>query len=319
MHKNNAAGILLGLGCGDALGRPVEFTSASRIERTHGTIDEMLGDGTHGKPAGTVTDDTELAVCIAESLHTKKEFDPADVADRFLAWYQSEPFDVGLMTAESLRRIDRGERWDEAGRIVWEARPEGQNAGNGSVMRCAPYAIAFADRPDRLADVSRSSSAITHADPRCTAGCAILNRTLAGLAAEEPDPLQTALDELEADTPDELLEALRVVPEAVDPGDLQSSGYVVHTLQSALYHGLTADTAKAGIVEAVAMGRDTDTVGAVTGAVVDARFGATALPDDWVEALRFDDDRRSMPAWWPDDRPAEAVLREFASDLTTNQ
>jgi ADP-ribosyl-[dinitrogen reductase] hydrolase len=275
----------------------------------------MLGGGTHKKPAGTVTDDTELALCIAQSLIKHNGFEPADVAERFVAWYDSNPFDVGLMTADTLRRLKRGDDWDTAGQAVWESRPEGQNAGNGSVMRCAPYAIAFQDEPERLREVSRMSSAITHADPRCTYGCAVLNQTLAGLLTDDPDPLKTALEDVAGDAPRELLDALRPIPDDIEPATLQSSGYVIHTLQTGLYHGLTAADPRDGIVEAVNMGRDTDTVGAVTGAVVGARFGGTALPDDWCKELRIDTEHRTDPEWWPTAEPTAAALEQLAQQL----
>lgn len=75
-------GCLLGLACGDALGRPVEFVDADRIAATHGRVTEMLSDGTPGQPRGTITDDTEMALCIARSLVTNGKFDGADVAER---------------------------------------------------------------------------------------------------------------------------------------------------------------------------------------------------------------------------------------------
>lgn len=288
--RDRAEGILLGLACGDALGRPVEFKSSAQIEREYGRVEEMLGGGTHNKPAGTVTDDTDMALCIARSLIECGGFEPTDVADRFVQWYESGPFDIGLMTSDSLRRIRDGVSWETAGKEVWQSRAEGSNAGNGSVMRCAPYAIAFADQPEMLVDVSRTSSAITHADPRCTFGCAVLNRTLAGLLSGKDEPLQTALDDLRSEAPGELVDALRFIPDNVPASGLKSSGYVVHTLQSALYHGLTASTPKEGICDAVNMGQDTDTVGAVTGAIVGARYGASEIPESWVNTLSVDDE-----------------------------
>ncbi|WP_255197211.1 ADP-ribosylglycohydrolase family protein [Halorarius litoreus] len=290
MDTERAAGILLGLACGDALGRPVEFRSAASIERAHGTVREMLGHGTHGQPAGTITDDTELALCLARSLVELSRFDPDDIGQRFVDWLESGPFDVGLMTADAIRHIRDGTAPETAGRRVWEARSEGSNAGNGSVMRCAPHAIAYADHADRLAEVSERSSTITHADPRCTAGCAVLNLTLAGLARDDADPLTAALDRVDA--PGELHDALVTLP--TRPSTLRSSGYVVHTLQTALYHGLTAESAEEGIVAAVNMGEDTDTVGAVTGAVVGARFGASDLPDRWVETVGHTTELREL-------------------------
>jgi ADP-ribosyl-[dinitrogen reductase] hydrolase len=282
--------VLLGLACGDALGRPLEFKSADRIEREHGRVTEMLGDGTHGKPAGTVTDDTDLALCIARSLVERGAFDGQDVADRFQAWYDAGPFDVGLMTADAIETYSSGTSWRDTGREVWQHRAEGENAGNGSVMRCAPYAIAFAEDFDTLTEVSERSSSITHYDPRCTYGCAVLNCTIAGYLRGEDDPLGGALDHVQRDAPEELLQTLRLVPEHVADEQLQTTGYVIHTLQTALYDALTADSAEEAIVSAVNRGGDTDTVGAVTGAIAGARFGADALPDRWLETVEYRED-----------------------------
>ncbi|MFC7020210.1 MULTISPECIES: ADP-ribosylglycohydrolase family protein [Haloarcula] len=289
MDSESAAGVLLGLACGDALGRPVEFKSASAIDREYGTLTEMVGYGTHNKPAGTVTDDTDLALCVARSLVEAGGFDGQDVADRFQGWYESGPFDIGLMTADAISEYEQGTSWRDAGRDVWQRRPEGSNAGNGSVMRCAPHALAYGDDPDTLVDVSRQSSAITHYDPRCTYGCAVLNLTIAGYRRDESDPLSDALDRVRGDAPDELVETLRLVPDVVDSSQLETTGYVVHTLQTALYDALTAKSAKEAIVTAVNRGGDTDTVGAVTGALAGARFGAGALPAEWLDTVEYRD------------------------------
>ncbi|WP_435358904.1 ADP-ribosylglycohydrolase family protein [Haloarchaeobius sp. DFWS5] len=289
--NDRAAGALLGLACGDALGRPVEFRTPTSIETEHGRLTDMVGHGTHNQPAGTVTDDTDMALCIARSLVESGGFDGRDVADRFLSWYESGPFDIGGMTARSIRAYRDGTPWDEAGRQVWEASAEGTNAGNGSVMRCAPHAIAYAEDFDRLATVSRESSAITHADPRCTWGCVLTNLTIAALVRGDDDPLGTALDRVRTDAPDELVSAAESVHSAAESvqtasaAELQNSGYVVTTVQAGLFHGLRADSAEDAIVDAVAMGGDADTLGAVAGAVAGARFGASALPERWLDAM----------------------------------
>ena len=285
MNLDRTRGVLLGLACGDALGRPVEFSSASEISAAHGQLDEMVGHGTWNQPAGTITDDTEQALCIARSLVDHQAFDPADVAERFVAWYDSGPFDIGRMTMRSLSRLKHGDEWDEAGEHVWEQSREGQNAGNGSVMRCPPLAIPYATDWDRLVEVSRQSSQITHADPRCTDGCAILNLTVAGILEDADTPLQDALDYVGADAPDELVTALRPLVRGDSPGTLETSGYVVHSLQTALHDGLFADSAEEAIVTAVNRGGDTDTIGAIAGAVAGARFGASQLPDRWLAAM----------------------------------
>lgn len=285
MDFDRARGVLLGLACGDALGRPVEFDSASAITAEYGELDEMVGYGTWNQPAGTITDDTEQALCIARSLVEHQGFDPADIADRFVAWYESDPFDIGRMTLRALSRLEKGGTWDEAGERVWENSPEGQNAGNGSVMRCPPLAIPYASDWERLVEVSRQSSLITHADPRCTYGCAVLNLTVAGLLDDADTPLQDALDYVADDAPDELVTALAPIADGDSPGTLETSGYVVHSLQTALHDGLRADSAEEAIVTAVNRGGDTDTIGAIAGAVAGARFGASQLPDRWLSTI----------------------------------
>ena len=283
MDSDHARGILLGLACGDALGRPVEFTSGP-IEGDK-QVTTMLGNGTHGQPAGTVTDDTDMALCIARSLADRETFDPDDIASRFLKWYHDGPFDIGLMTVDALRQLKSGTPWHEAGRQVWEHRSERQNAGNGSVMRCASLALAYQDS-ESLIHASRQSSAITHYDPRCQYGCAVLNLTLRNLLDGHDTPLRAALAHVKDDAPEELVTALTGVPDAIDPTDLSANGYVVSTLQTALYHGLTAESTREAIITAVNMGGDADTIGAITGALAGARYGATDLPDEWQSDLR---------------------------------
>ncbi|AFZ73804.1 ADP-ribosylglycohydrolase family protein [Natronobacterium gregoryi] len=294
MDSDRARGVLVGLACGDALGRPVEFDTASAISAEHGVLDEMVGYGTWNQPAGTITDDTEQALCIARSLIQQQEFDPTDIADRFVAWYESDPFDIGRMTLRALSRLDKGATWDEAGQQVWEDSPEGSNAGNGSVMRCLPLAIPYATEWERLVEVSRQSSQITHADPRCTYGCAILNLTVAGLLDDAGTPLQDALDYVAADAPDELTTALEPIAGGNSPGALEMSGYVVHSLQTALHDGLRAGSAEEAIVTAVNRGGDTDTIGAIAGAVAGARFGASRVPDRWLSAIDETDELESL-------------------------
>jgi ADP-ribosyl-[dinitrogen reductase] hydrolase len=285
--ESRSVGCLLGLACGDALGRPVEFQSSIAISEEYGRVTEMYGDGTHGKPAGTVTDDTDLALGIAHSLVECGEFNGADVAQRFAEWYESDPFDVGLMTADAISRLQSGESWREAGQRVWESRAEGSNAGNGSLMRCAPHALAFHDDHARLAEVAAASSKITHADPRCVEGCVALTRVIAELLdGADPEAAATAALSLAADrdAPREIRTALANAPDR-DDATLETTGYVVHTLETGLHEGLTASSAEDGIVSAVSRGGDADTVGAVAGAVAGARFGADALPDRWLDVL----------------------------------
>lgn len=298
-----AVGCLLGLACGDALGRPVEFQSSTAIADRYGRVDQMYGNGTHGQPAGTVTDDTDLAAALARSLAETGEYDAADAADRYLAWYESDPFDVGATTADALRELRSGADPTDAGRVVWERRPEGRDAGNGSLMRCAPLALAIAD-DDRRDEAAVADSRITHADPRCVESCVayltVIDRLLAGAdaTAAVDAGLSRAADR---DAPRAVRTALA---NATDDraAELETSGYVVHTLETALYDATTAADAEEAIVTAVSRGGDADTLGAVAGAAAGARFGADALPDRWLDVL-----------------DAEAELRELAATLVTRR
>jgi ADP-ribosyl-[dinitrogen reductase] hydrolase len=263
----------------------VEFMTPERIAGVHGRVTTMLGHGTHGQPAGTITDDTEMALRLARSLAECGTFDGADVAERFVAWEASGPFDVGLATRDAIRLLADGTDWTEAGEQVWESRAEGQNAGNGSLMRCVPNALAYRGDPETLTHVSRRSSAITHADPRCTDACVAANHLVASLVAGDDDPLSTTLDALDAaDCEPSVRDVVAGAPER-DAADLQNSGYVVDTLESAVHAALTAADVETAIVEAVNRGGDADTHGAVAGAIAGARFGASALPDRWLDPI----------------------------------
>jgi ADP-ribosyl-[dinitrogen reductase] hydrolase len=296
-RERRAVGCLLGLACGDALGRPVEFQSSTAIADQYGRVDQMYGDGTHGQPAGTVTDDTDLAVALARSLAETGGFDAADAADRYVAWYESDPFDVGAATADALRELRDGTDPSEAGRVVWERRPEGQNAGNGSLMRCAPLAIALSDDDER-AEAAAADSRLTHADPRCVESCVafltVLDRLLDGADAERAVDagLSAAADR---DAPTAVRTALA---NATDEraAQLATSGYVVHTLETALYDATAAPDAEEAIVSAVSRGGDTDTLGAVCGAAAGARFGPAAIPDRWLDVLDVESELRELAA-----------------------
>ena len=171
------------------------------------------------------------------------------------------------------------------GQEVCENSLDGQNAGNERVMRCPPLDIPYANDRDQLVEIIRQSSQITHADPRCTIGCAILNLTIAGLLTDAETPLQDALDYVDENAPDELMAALAPIAQGDSPDTLETSGYVVHSLQTLLHDGLNATSAEEAIVTAVNRGGDTDTIGAITGAVAGARFGASELPDRWLSAI----------------------------------
>ena len=295
-----AVGIMVGLACGDALGRPVEFKSPQRIERDYGVVRDFHADGSHGQPAGTLTDDTVQALYLICVVLEANGFDKQLYADRLVEWYENDPFDVGMTTLNSIKYLQGDVSPDEAGEKTLTYRGKERAAGNGSVMRCAPLAIAYPDDWDELQRVSRESSHVTHADSRCAHGAAVLNLTLAAIINGSVDPLSDALAALSDEAPAELVERLQRIPDGIDASELKNTGYVVDTLETALYIGLTADDPEEAIITAVNMGGDADTIGAVVGAIVGARFGAGSrlepldedhnqpFPDRWVDSLTPD-------------------------------
>lgn len=284
--RDRYRGALVGAAVGDALGATVEFMSRDEIVRQHGQLREIVGGGWLNLPAGEVTDDTQMALCIARSLAERGAFDGDDIAARFVAWYHSNPPDIGNTTRDALVRLASGVPWQEAGRQTHEAmRP--RDASNGSVMRCAP--IALISRGDRAANALQSadSSRITHANPLCVAGCVALNAGIAALLHDpDADALGAALDATDDAT---VRASLRAVP-GQTATTLDAGGYVLATIQSSFWALITHDSLEEAIVGAVNLGQDADTTGAVAGALAGSRWGYNAIPGRWLDVLRGRDE-----------------------------
>lgn len=274
-------GCLLGLACGDALGGPVEFKSRAEIARRWPDgLREFVGGGWLNLKPGEITDDTQMALALAESLAAHPEPNLDDVAARFVAWLASNPKDVGNTTRTALNHLAAGATWREAGE---RAGRGGLSAGNGTVMRCAPAALRC--RPDRamLRGVSIDTAAITHVDPRCTWGAVAVNQAIAHLLDGESKETasEAAVDGVEND------DVRRVVRGAAerDRDDIRSGGFVLDTLEAAFWSLARHDEFEAAVVASVALGDDADTTGAVAGALAGACYGASAIPARWLELL----------------------------------
>ena len=279
-------GCLLGLACGDALGAPLEFMDAASIASRHGFVNEMLGGGWLHLAPGQVTDDTEQMLCVLESYTDNHGFDPQDIADRLLDWYRAGPVDVGNLTREALENLLYGYNFERAGRDAWESVPENSRLGNGSLMRAAPTGLLRYHDNLRLIGESRVISGITHYDERCKLSCACLNLALAHLLLIGIDGLLAELLEFAEPRNTVIGYAMRAIP-SLQPRDLRSSGYVIDTLQTALWAVLFCDEFEEGLTLLINLGADTDTLGAVGGALLGARFGASAIPERWLSTLQY--------------------------------
>lgn len=272
-------GVLLGLAIGDALGAPLEFQ-----ERRDPTqyVTEMVGGGWLQLPPGHWTDDTQMTLCIVDSLLTKRVFDPDDIAQRFVAWLQTNPADVGNHTRYVLSSIGKGVPWEIASVKAQEESPH--NAPNGSLMRCAPLALFFYQNPDYVATLSPVLSRITHAHTDCEQSCVFLNVAIVHLLNGASK--QSAVQEAERaclQASEELRSRFRRLHEPHN--NTSPTGYVLDTLETATWAFLHTASFEAALVEVVNRGADADTVGAVCGALSGAYYGLSAIPERWYRTL----------------------------------
>src|SRR5215208_1525710 len=174
-------GTLLGLACGDALGGPVEFVNRDEIAARYPSgVSEFIGGGWLRLAPGEVTDDTQQALILAESL-TTSGLDLYRFAAGLIAWFRSNPKDVGNTTRIALEALAAGTAPLDAGARALAARGERSAAANGAVMRCAPIALRFRRDPDRLVRASLDSARVTHAEGHASWGTVAVNQAIAHL------------------------------------------------------------------------------------------------------------------------------------------
>jgi ADP-ribosyl-[dinitrogen reductase] hydrolase len=281
-RRDRAIGAFIGLAVGDALGTTIEF----KARDTYPPITGMLGGGPFGLRPGEWTDDTSMALCLAESLVANEgTINPKDLAERFVRWWKkgensvtSRCFDIGNATRSALESFVR------TGRPEGSASPH--SAGNGGIMRLAPAAIVARGEASKAAQLARAQSKVTHAAPECLDAAEVLARVLtAGIEGRGHDALQAGLD-ANAESP-----RVKAVAEGSWRGkarnEIRSSGYVVDTLEAALWSVSGSTTFEEAVLKAVNLGDDADTVGAVTGQVAGAVWGYSGIPGAWTRRLAW--------------------------------
>ncbi len=267
-------GTILGVAVGDALGAPVEFWPAGEIARAHGTLNEMKGGGHFNWRPGEYTDDTSMMLCIAESLVEKERYAPGDIAQRFLAWYKTNPRDIGSTTRRALARLDGGISFIESGIVEGKA--------NGSVMRCAPLSLIYYRDEEALIDASIEISDITHSHAEAELSCVFINVMIARLltGASKKDAYIHAIEIVRGINCDF---TQKYLGSSYDPEP--KKGLAVNTLLLATGSFLAAGSFEETVVRAVNLGGDADTTGAVAGALAGAYFGRPGIPRRWSTKL----------------------------------
>lgn len=275
---------IFGHAVGDALGVPVEFSYREALDKA--PVTGMRAYGTYNMPAGTWSDDTSMTLCALHSLG-KTEFSWDDVMRNFVRWrYYNEftpagdTFDVGNTSDTAIMNYSLGFDYDICGR-----RGERDN-GNGSLMRIIPFALYDGYN----AEFIETASALTHAHKRSKIACVIYSFVLRGLIEKKDktavyDAIEKARAIYKDDAEWSHYSRLDTIAD-VDRTDIKSSGYVVNTLEAALWSFLTTDSYSDCVLRAVNLGRDTDTVAAVAGGLAGAYYGYDAIPQEWVDTLK---------------------------------
>ncbi len=292
--KDQILGGILGLAVGDALGVPVEFKSRESLRRN--PVTDMIGRGTHNQPPGTWSDDTSLTLCLLESL-TSRTVDYADIMKRFLSWIDEgkytahdEVFDVGIATRKALQRFKNGAEPIQCG-----GKSEYDN-GNGSMMRILPLAFYLHTIDEKSVDVIHDVSSLTHAHRRSHIACGIYLMIAESLleALDLKIAIDSGLEKAEEyyGNKKEYAEDLKPYKRLFKNGferlperEIKSSGYVVDTLEAALWCLLNTGNYRDCVLKAVNLGEDTDTVAAVAGGLAGMLYRVSGIPKEWLNQL----------------------------------
>ncbi|OXB10339.1 O-acetyl-ADP-ribose deacetylase [Flavobacterium reichenbachii] len=286
---------LFGVAVGDALGVPVEFKS--REELKENPVQDMMGYGTHYQPIGTWSDDSSLTFCLAESLC--KGYDLNDIAKNFVKWYGAElwtphgkVFDIGIATRNAIHNIGKGHLPELCGGY------EEKDNGNGSLMRILP--LVFYLRNEKDIEVVykkvKEVSSITHAHFRSGFACFIyVVYCLEILNGNDKEEAYTRMQDVIAAflnnhkfNPAEIQLFDRILKNniaAYPEDEIESSGYVLHSLEACFWCFLNWNTFEGMVLKAVNLGGDTDTTGAITGGLAGFYYGIDNMPQKWILAL----------------------------------
>jgi ADP-ribosyl-[dinitrogen reductase] hydrolase len=287
-------GALLGLAAGDAVGTTVEF----RPPGTFARVTDMVGGGPVALPAGAWTDDTSMALCLAESLVECRGFDPVDQLERYVRWYREgywsstgRCFDIGGATRAALEQFER----------TREPCPGDRNpqaAGNGPLMKLAPIALAYAAHSAEAIRCAGLSARTTHGAAEALDACRYWSALLVG-AFGGTDLRGLIGGDAYAPVPG-LWEREPLHPKVAavaagsfrgkQPPEIRGGGYVVDALEAALWAVHCTDSFESAVLAAVNLGDDADTTAAIAGQLAGAVYGVDAIPESWRERIVMGDE-----------------------------
>lgn len=277
---DRAVGTLLGLACGDAVGTTLEFRPPGTFE----PITDLVGGGPFRLEAGEWTDDTSMALCLAESLLDRGALDLEDQLRRYVLWHETgylasngRCFDIGVTTRNQLSRFRR------TGEAV-DPQPDEESAANGSLMRLGAVPIRWYNDPVTAAERAGETSRTTHAARRPVDACRLMGAMVSALIAG------TSFDEVVAPTFWQWGELHPAVADIAAgtwkekaPPAIRGSGYCIDALEAALWSVAGAEDFRSAVLRAANLGDDADTTAAIAGQLAGARWGASAIPAAWRE------------------------------------
>ena len=287
-RRQRFQGALLGLAVGDALGTTLEYTAPD----TFIPIDDIVGGGPFRLEPGQWTDDTSMALCLAESLLERRGFDAEDQMRRYVRWWRNghwsstgRCFDIGNTVRQALANFERTG-------VAFSGSTSDLSANNGSLMRIAPVAMYFVDDPGRAVMMAAESSRTTHGASAAVDACRCLAGLLVGALSGASKEALLAPHFTPSDGewfrsplhPKVAAVAGGSFREKSPPG-IRGTAYVVDSLEAALWAFATTDDFRSGALAAVNLGDDADTTGAVYGQLAGAFYGVDAIPLDWRERV----------------------------------
>lgn len=277
--RDRAGGALLGLAIGDALGTTLEF----KARDSYPLLTDMIGGGPFGLKPGEWTDDTAMALALADSLIACGKLDEHDLMQRFLSWYEQGAysctgtcFDIGITTRQALMRFKAN-----GDPIAGSTDPN--TAGNGSLMRLAPVTIRFHRDRVKLRDAAARQSRTTHAAAEAVDACVVYAEMLA--AAIEGRPISEALNGQQTDWTRAIAKIATDSWCGKPRHRIRASGYVAHSLEASLWSVARSGTFAEAVLLAANLGDDADTTAAITGQLAGALFGASEIPQTWQHRL----------------------------------
>lgn len=292
LSQDRFRGALLGLATGDALGTTVEFKPRGSFSPVTG----ITGGGPFALQPGEWTDDTSMALCLADSLLECQGMNLADQMDRYVSWWKEGKnsvnghcFDIGNTVRGALARyLQTGDP------VAGSTNP--QSAGNGSIMRLAPVPLFHANDPVAAAQAAANSSLTTHGATEAVDACRLMAVLIVGFLQRHPkeEVLSSSFvrDSRVFEDP-ELSPAIASIADgdykALAEEAVRGTGYVVDSLQAALWSFWHSDTFEEGALLAVNLGDDADTTGAVYGQIAGAHYGMTGIPSRWLNQLAWRD------------------------------